>query len=182
MKTFITSDTHFGHKNIIKFCPNTRGHFLDTNHMELEMIRMWNEIVSQDDIVYMLGDVAFMQPAEAVGVLNRLNGFKILIEGNHDKKLLRHPGFHSCFREVHKYLTIDYNGIRVVMFHFPILEWDQMHYGSVHFYGHVHQNLSGLEQYRARNVGFDSTGKIVWLLDDAIADALKGDIKSRYSL
>lgn len=58
------------------------------------------------------------------------------------------------------------------------MEWNQCHRGSVHFYGHLHQNASGLENLRARNVGFDYTGKIVWDLNDAIADALTGEIKN----
>jgi calcineurin-like phosphoesterase family protein len=148
--------------------------------MREDMIRIWNDNVGPDDLTYILGDVAFLPAAEAVKIMRRLNGRKILVEGNHDRKMLNDPVFRSCFEEVHKYLWITYEGTQVIMFHFPILEWDQMHRGAVHFYGHVHGKPTGLEQYRARDVAYDATGQVVWLMEDAIADALKGEIKGHH--
>lgn len=180
MTTWITSDLHFGHTNIMKFCPDTRGHFKDVAHMNSEMIRMWNAMVQPGDLVYILGDVAFMSAPDAAKILMSLNGDKILVEGNHDRKALKDASFQKCFKEIHKYLDINYEGTKVVMFHYPIAEWDQMHRGAVHFYGHLHQNASGLEKYRARNAGFDCTGNIVTRMDDLVKDALKGEIKGHH--
>jgi calcineurin-like phosphoesterase family protein len=112
--------------------------------------------------------------------MRRLNGRKILVEGNHDRKILNDPVFRSCFEEVHKYLWITYEGTQVIMFHYPIAEWDQQHRGSVHFHGHLHGSVSGMEQYRCRDMGFDATGKIVTLMEDAIADAKLGQIKGHH--
>ncbi len=176
MTDFITSDLHFGHPNIMKFCPNTRK-FQDVHHMNGELIRMWNAEVQPTDTVYILGDISFADVRQTVETLKALNGRKILIEGNHDKKMMRETAFRAQFAEIHKYHEIQVSGVKVVMFHYPIAEWDQCHRGSVHFHGHLHQNNSGLEHLRARNVGFDYTGKLVWKLNDAIADALKGEIK-----
>lgn len=176
-KTFITSDLHFGHRGIMRFCPATRQ-FRDVEHMNAEMIRMWNELVNWDDTVYILGDVAFMNVRDAVEVLLQLNGKKILIAGNHDSKLIQHATFCACFAEIHQYLTVNYNGTRVSMFHYPIHEWDQCHRGAVHFHGHVHGKPTGLEQYRVRDVGMDATGRVVSLMDDMITDALRGAIKT----
>jgi calcineurin-like phosphoesterase family protein len=180
MKTWITSDLHFGHKNIMKFCPKTRGHYTDTDVMREDMIRIWNDNVQDGDLVYILGDVAFLPAVEAVAIMRRLNGRKILVEGNHDRKILNDPVFRSCFEEIHKYLEIRYNDTMIVMLHYPIAEWNQMHRGAVHFYGHLHGNPSGLENYRARDVAYDATGHVVWLMEDAIADALKGEIKGHH--
>lgn len=180
MKTYLTSDLHFGHKNILKFCEKNRAHYGDVDTMNESMIAEWNAIVEAEDLVYILGDVAFLPSADAVKILKRLQGRKILIEGNHDRKLLNDPVFRSCFDEIHKYHWFNYGKTMIVMFHYPIAEWDRMHHGSVHFYGHLHGNPSGLERYRARDAGFDATGKIVWLLEDAIADAMKGEIKSHH--
>ena len=180
MKKFITSDLHFGHANIMKFCPVTRAGFTSVQDMDEKMIREWNRDVSPEDEVYILGDIAFHNAQKATEIVRRLNGTKILIEGNHDVKTLNDPEFRSCFKEVHKYLRMTHNGTTVCMFHFPILEWDQMHRGSVHFYGHVHGNTTGLEKYRARDVAFDATGRVVSDLDIMIADALKGEIKSHH--
>ena len=148
--------------------------------MNREMIRMWNETVKPGDLVYILGDLAFMSAGEAVSILDQLNGDKILIEGNHDKKLLRDAKFRSCFKEVHAYYEMTYNKTFVVMGHYPFLEWNRMHHGSVNLYGHVHGATTGMEKYRSRDVGMDATGKVVSLLDDVIADALQGEIKSHH--
>jgi calcineurin-like phosphoesterase family protein len=183
MKTYLASDLHFSHKNIAKFCPKTRGHWdtrNDPEKMNQDMIQMWNAIVQPEDRVYILGDVAFCSATEAVKILQQLNGSLILIEGNHDQKSLRDPAFRSCFKEIHKYYSMTYADTRVVMFHYPIAEWDQMHRGAVHFHGHLHGSVSGLEHYRARDAGFDATGKIVWLMEDAIADAKLGQIKGHH--
>jgi calcineurin-like phosphoesterase family protein len=102
------------------------------------------------------------------------------VQGNHDRKTLNDPVFRGCFEEIHHYLDINYNGTKVCMFHYPIAEWDQMHRGSVHFHGHLHGGESGLEKYRARDMGIDATGFIVVEMERAIADAVKGEIKGHH--
>ena len=181
MTTWITSDLHFGHTNIMKFCPQSRARYNnDVDYMNEEMVLEWNATIAPDDTVYILGDVAFLPAAKAVSIMQRLNGSKILIEGNHDRKLLNDPVFRRCFVEIHQYLCITYEKTRVVMFHFPILEWDQMHRGAVHFHGHLHGNTSGLEKYRARDMGMDATGSIAITMEQAIADAMTGEIKRHH--
>jgi calcineurin-like phosphoesterase family protein len=180
MKKWITSDLHFGHANIQKFCPVTRGRFKDIADMREVMIKEWNEQVAQDDETFILGDFAFLPAKDAVEILRRLNGHKILVEGNHDRKLLNDPAFRAEFKEIHQYLRYNHDGQIVIMLHYPIYEWDQMHRGAVHFYGHVHGNKTGLEQYRARDVAFDATGRVVSNMDDMIADALKGEIRAHH--
>lgn len=179
MAFWITSDLHFGHTNIMKFCPDTRQHD-SVQDMNEYIVQEWNRKVQPDDTTYILGDVAFCHHDVAIGFMNRLNGKKILIEGNHDSKLLKMESFRDCFSEIHKYHEIKINGTTVVMFHYPITEWNRMHHGSVHLYGHLHNSLSGLEKYRARNVGMDTTGEVVVKLEDIVNDALTGDIKSHH--
>lgn len=181
MKTYITSDLHFGHQNIMKFCPVSRARYHnDISYMNEQMVKEWNEIVEPDDLTYILGDFAFLPADKATQYLRRLNGRKILIEGNHDRKLLQDIQFRAEFVEVHKYHDIVYNGTKVVMLHYPIAEWDQMHRGSVHFHGHLHGNTSGMEDFRCIDVGMDATGWIVLEMEDAIARALKGKIKGHH--
>ena len=181
MKTFITSDLHFGHKNIMNFCPQARARFRnDVDYMNEAMVLEWNQIVEPQDLVYILGDVAFLPVPKATEYMRRLNGRKILVQGNHDRKLLKDPEFYDCFDEVHHYLDITYNGTKCVMFHYPIAEWDQMHRGAVHFYGHLHGGASGIEQYRARDMVMDATGMIVVEMERAISDALTGQIKGHH--
>ena len=169
LKTWITSDLHFGHKNIMSFCPETRARFRnDVSYMTEAMIEEWNARVGTADTVYILGDVAFMSGFNASLVMMRLNGIKILVEGNHDRKTLMDANFRNSFKEVHKYLDITYDGHKIVMSHYPFLEWDQMHRGALHFFGHLHGGTTGMEKYRCMDVGMDSTGEIVISLDRAI--------------
>jgi len=182
MTTWITSDLHFGHKNIMSFYPVARARFRDdVDYMNEAMVREWNDLIGPEDTVYILGDVAFLSAEKAVATVRRLNGRKILVEGNHDRKLLQNQDFRNCFEEIHKYLDAQFNETRVVMLHYPIAEWDQMHRGAVHFHGHMHGSHSGLENYRALDVGMDATGMIAIAMDDAIRQALKGKIKEHHA-
>ena len=181
MKTWVTSDLHFGHKNIMSFCPESRARFRnDVDYMNEQMVKEWNDLIEPEDTVYILGDIAFMSGSVAGRTVMRLNGNKILIEGNHDKKTLLDSTFRGAFEEVHKYLDIIYNGTKVVMFHYPIAEWDQMHRGSVHLHGHLHGNTSGMEKFRCRDMGMDATGMIAISMEDAIKDAMRGEIKGHH--
>ncbi len=181
MRTWITSDLHFGHANIMKFCPQSRARYKnDVDYMNNTMVHEWNATIAPEDTVYILGDVAFLPADKAVAIMKRLNGTKILIEGNHDRKLLQDAEFRSCFAEVHQYLGITYEKTRVCMFHYPIAEWDQMHRGAVHFHGHLHGGESGLEKFRARDMGMDATGFIAVPMEVAIRDAMTGTIKSHH--
>ena len=180
MKTYVTADLHFGHRRIIEFCEHNRGHFTDVEHMNAEMIRMWNEIVNPEDTTYILGDVAFMSGYDAALVMMQLNGRKILVEGNHDRKTLKDINFRNQFAEIHTYLEMQYNNTHLVLFHFPINEWNQMFRGAVHLHGHTHGKVTGLEEFRVRDAGWDATGQIVTLMDDLIADAMKGKIKTHH--
>lgn len=202
---FITSDIHIGHTNIIKFCPDTRKRFLApqgdpdyllsvlndpstslrtaqailhnaSSYMTSEIIREWNENVSPEDTVYILGDVFFMNKHDAVDVINRLNGKLILIQGNHDSKIVSYNKFRERFHQIHQYLEINLNGTKVCMMHYPIKSWNGMYRGSVHLHGHLHQHNSGMEHLWCRNIHCDNTGKLVSSLSDVVADVLQGQI------
>lgn len=180
MKTFVTADIHFSHSNILKFCPETRP-YTDADHMNEEIIKGWNADVGHGDLTYILGDVAFCNANKAVTYLNRLNGRKILISGNHDVKLLKDNKFRECFNEIHVYHEMTWKGHMVCMFHYPIFKaWNRAHYGSVHLHGHLHGGVSGLEDYRARDVGIDAIGSMVVSMDDIVADALTGIIPAHH--
>jgi len=181
MNTWVTSDLHFGHKNIMSFCKAARSRFRDdVDYMNEQMVKEWNDLIDVDDTVYILGDVAFLPAQKATEYVGRLNGNKILIQGNHDRKLLNDPSFRRCFTEVHQYLSMTYNKTMVCMFHYPIAEWDQMHRGSVHLHGHLHGGISGMEEFRCRDMGMDATGRIAVSLEDAIRDAMTGKIKGHH--
>jgi len=93
---YFTSDTHFGHTNIIKYCNRP---FKDAGEMDRFIITEWNKIVTPDDTVYHMGDVAFTSPERLKHILANLNGYKILVLGNHDRAGAKM--FEYGFAEVH---------------------------------------------------------------------------------
>jgi calcineurin-like phosphoesterase family protein len=119
-----------------------------TNHI----VHDWNSKVSANDLVYHLGDVSFGDEEKTKSVLWRLNGKIILVKGNHDK-VVTNGDCSARFESITDYARISIDGHEVMMFHFPIWEWDKMHRGSFHLYGHVHGNSS--VPGRAMDVGVD---------------------------
>ena len=84
MKYWITADTHFGHKNIIKYCNRP---FRNISGMNYELVRRWNERVKSEDIVFFNGDFCFKGAAQNKSKYweEQLNGKIIFIQGNHDR-------------------------------------------------------------------------------------------------
>lgn len=147
---FFTSDTHFGHENIIKYCARP---FASVEEMDAEIIKRWNATVSKTDIVYHLGDFAFGRKGTreyAQSVLLQLNGRIHLILGNHDQEERLPQGFESIetFRE------IEVDGQKIVLFHYGMRTWRHDLRGTWHLYGHSH---GGLAPYgKSCDVGVDS--------------------------
>ena len=148
--------------------------------MDNAMREDWNNTIDPTDMVYILGDVSFNNGTQAVDYIRSLNGRKILIQGNHDEVNLRNPDFKACFEDIHVYHEIYHNKTKVCMFHYPLLEWNKMHYGSVHLHGHVHGKVSGLEKLRVRDVGYDATGRIAVEMEVIVKYALMGQIKTHH--
>ena len=85
-KVFFISDLHLGHQNIIKFAPQ-RQRFKSTLEMGEYLIEKWNSVVSSQDKVFVLGDVALNLDEyhqEARSILQKLNGRLFVVKGNHD--------------------------------------------------------------------------------------------------
>lgn len=178
-KIWFTSDNHFGHKRIHEFCPETRQHISDVNVMNEKMIEVWNKTVGDDDTVYILGDFSFMKPKETENVLRRLNGKKILVKGNHDNWL--NAELEAYFVSVHDYKKVTIDGKKVIMFHYPIWEWENMHHGSYHLFGHVHGGTT--VPGRAMDVGIDARPQKdfgLWSWGEIDAKLSKIDIRKHH--
>jgi calcineurin-like phosphoesterase family protein len=166
-KIWFTSDTHWAHKNIKKFCPNTRLGDTIEEHDE-RLIYEWNASVRPHDRVYHHGDFCFGSAAYAEHVISRLNGQKFLIYGNHDEVILGSAKLRQMFTWVGHYKEVNLpvpipvphtkndkpKMQKVVMFHFPIFEWHKIHRGAFHTYGHVHGDIQ--LPGRAMDVGIDT--------------------------
>lgn len=142
MRKFYIADTHFGHTNILRLC--NRG-FVDVEEMNKTMILNWNARVTNNDIVYIIGDFAFKFSEEKiVNLLRILNGKKVLIVGNHDYKNLNSKDFRNCFIEITPMKTIYDETVneKVILCHYPIVEWEGYFRGSYLVYGHIHNNVT----------------------------------------
>jgi calcineurin-like phosphoesterase family protein len=140
MTVFFTSDTHFGHKNIIKYCNRP---FQTAYEMDEAMIANWNSVVKPTDTIYHLGDFGFTHADKIVNVLKRLNGKKIFIMGNHDKQM-RDPSIRPFFEEMTNYKEIYVrNKQKVVLSHYPFASWNGSFHGSFHLHGHCHNTYFG---------------------------------------
>jgi calcineurin-like phosphoesterase family protein len=152
---FFASDHHFYHKNIQKFCPMTRfGE--DVEQMNELMIEAHNKKVKPGSLVYFLGDFSFGTAEQTNKVLSRLNGDKHLIYGNHDKVIKGDRSIQNMFVTVQDYKKIHIDKISVVLFHFPIMEWDQAHRGAYHLFGHVHGEMVSKPHGRSMDEGIDA--------------------------
>ena len=114
---WFTSDTHFGHENIIRFCNRP---FKNAEEMNAELIKRWRETVPGDGIVFHLGDFAHGSSRLWNDILSALPGHKYLILGNHDMKSLR-QGYMSKFEHVAQQMTIRVGGQAIVLNHNPFL-------------------------------------------------------------
>jgi calcineurin-like phosphoesterase family protein len=118
---------------------------------------------------------------DANEILSRLKGKKYLIQGNHEK-YLDDPMFKQrAFEWVKDYYVLNYKGIDIILFHFPILQWHKSHRGSIHLYGHVHNSGVRYPDFeeklemlgkKAINVGVDVHDFYPVSIDQIIATAM----------
>ena len=122
--------------------------------MHETIIRNHNEVVPENGLLYILGDVAMGKDvASVVTMLNRMNGRKVLIRGNHDVIMMKEQSFRDCFEMIAEYYRPTLHGHKIAMFHYPIAEWDQAYRGSWHLHGHIHLGVAPIEPSKFLNVG-----------------------------
>lgn len=168
---FFTSDLHFGHRKVAEL----RGHddFVDHDRFIREV---WRSQVTDDDIVYVLGDIS-LNGNHGLNCLRDLPGRKRLIAGNHDAV---HPKFSKAANAMPKWLevfetiasagTVKIGGRRVLLSHYPYTgdsgpvdrdrQWRLPNHGELLLHGHTHSDkayTSGLELH----VGWDTWRALV---------------------
>lgn len=156
---FITSDTHFGDESIRRY---ENRPFSSVREMDEELIRRWNEKVSDEDVVWHLGD--FCVPGKEEEYLKRLHGKVILVRGNHDE-LSNEQYRRAGFQEVYD-LPVLYEGFWILS-HEPLYVNENMPYANL--FGHVH----GSKQY----VNFSSQHYVVCVERSGYAPIAFEDVK-----
>jgi calcineurin-like phosphoesterase family protein len=165
-KKFVISDHHFGHAGIIDFESRPFSH---VEEMTETMIEKWNSVVAQEDIVYHLGDFSFLNQEKTGSILNRLNGYKILIMGNHDRGRTRLWWLEAGFQEVSEHALV-YNGF-FFLSHEPMYMNKHMPYVNIH--GHIHGQKYEGNQYI--NVCVEHLNYTPILMDTLIKQVVPGE-------
>ena len=138
---FLTSDTHFFHTNVLKYCNRPFG---SVEEMNRALIDNWNSVVGPDDHVYHLGDFSFGNNEKWNSILEPgvLNGNIHLILGNHDVPRIFKEGIKRerfCEITYQKMLLVD--GWTIFLNHFPFLDFsNNIDHEVIALCGHVHYN------------------------------------------
>lgn len=155
MKTFFTSDTHFGGERTRKL---SHRPFKNTKQMDKALIKNWNKLVKKDDVVYHLGDFGNYE------VVKKLNGKIIFLFGNYERYSLKNNfdsdlekftnhllglGFHKVHAKPF-YISEELFGRKVKLCHEPTCASKR----SLNFFGHVHR-LNFIKDFGI-NVGTDN--------------------------
>lgn len=155
MKKFYIADLHLYHTDIIRTCNRP---FNSIDEMHQEIVLKWNNKVKKNDIVHILGDVGAptnkVEIKKIAKLLKYLNGKKILVIGNHDREAIKDIDFRRCFLEIKEYHRVYDSGKKVVMFHYPIEDWEGAKKGVYHLHGHIHKEHI-TERKNRYNVGAD---------------------------
>jgi calcineurin-like phosphoesterase family protein len=163
MNIFFTSDVHFGHTNIIKYCNRP---FTNVETMDDAIVHNWNSTVGPNDVVYHLGDWAFHN----YHMIGELRGNIFSIPGNHDlereKKIL--PYLTNGFLPEIHYVKLDKTH-RFVLCHYPFETWRREY--TYHLHGHTH-GTAGVKRNRL-DVGMDAMKEFRPIHVDEILDRMK---------
>lgn len=148
MKIWITSDTHFFHKNIIEYCNRP---FQSVEEMNDRMIQNWNEKISNEDVVFHCGDFGFGNFDTIKNIFVRLNGNKNLIKGNHDR-LKNREYMDIGFKLYNKDITFPFEEFKIRLSHYPT-ETSEDNF-LLNLRGHSHGN--GLNKRNEIDIGVDT--------------------------
>lgn len=154
-KVFFTSDLHFGHTNIIKYCGRP---FKTVDEMNAALVENWNKTVPENGIVFDLGDFAIGGSSVWETFATQLNGEHHLILGNHDIKNFR-TGYEKFFASVSMQQVIEVDGISIWLNHYPYLCFGGSYkddHSVWNLFGHVHTTKTGYDGKDAERVAFNT--------------------------
>ncbi len=134
-KLWIIGDTHFGHKQVIRYCDRP---FTSVENMNETIISNWNKRIKDGHDVIVAGDFSLTSKEVCERICKSLNGNKLLIKGNHDNHSNQY--YRDCgFTDVSKYpIIIDEFWI---ISHMPLHMSANCSFYNIH--GHLHNNLAG---------------------------------------
>lgn len=147
MRKLYISDLHLFHDNVIKF---DNRPFENVEEMKETLVANWNGAVNKSDHVYVLGDMFWRNPHEAVKVLQRLNGNIHLIKGNHD--FIKTAEYKKRFAEI-----VDFKRIKdvvggetrpVILSHYYMPFYPTHYRGGILLHGHTHMTDEAVDEFK----------------------------------
>jgi len=151
---YFTADLHFSHKKIMAYCGRQ---FANVDVMDNHIIKKYNSVVGVNDTCYILGDITLAATKQKLfQLVNRLNGTKILIAGNHDRYSVTEY-LELGFSTVHSHMKLVHNTTEVYLAHDPAFAQIP---NTVWFCGHVHKLFKKLKT--AANTKVVNVGVDVW--------------------
>lgn len=167
MNTWLISDTHFGHTNMIKLCDRPQD-------FNAQMIANWQKLIKPEDHIIHLGDVFMGKGSKSFAeeIFPSLPGEKSLILGNHDrekKSFYEKLGFY-VYDDYQVWVPHDYENLgSVVLTHYPLCrDYDKW---KMNIHGHIHNSGYAPGTPRKRryvNVSVEETGYAPVLVEDVI--------------
>lgn len=142
-KVWFTSDLHFWHKNICKYCNRP---YETIEEMNEAIIANWNSVVKEDDVVFVLGDLGFCGIEKLRHLMSQLKGKIFLIQGNHDSdKVVDKLYEEGLIKDYFKLLEVtiindeECPNQQLTLCHFPMIDWYNKEKGAWMIHGHQHQ-------------------------------------------
>lgn len=142
-KVWFTSDLHFWHKNICKYCGRP---YETVEQMNAGIVNNWKQLIKDDDTVFVLGDLGFCGIEKLRAEIEQLPGQIYVIQGNHDSdKILAKLKEEGLIKDYCKlqYVTIigdeECPEQDLTLCHFPMVDWYNKEKGAWMVHGHQHQ-------------------------------------------
>lgn len=182
---YFTADLHFCHSNLIKPELPFRMQFKDIKEHDEYIMNMWNEIVTDEDDVYVVGDMFLKNIKKSRWILEQLKGRINLVLGNHDQIALKLQKTTNRFSTITNRIHLkipDENAHRnqqdIILDHFAGIVWNKCHYGSWQLFGHSHGRLDPKTlSPRQMDVGIDVHHRLITY--DEIKNMIKENEQNR---
>ncbi len=174
-KIWLSSDLHFGHDR--EFIWSPRG-FNSIEEHDKTIIKNWNDLVSWDDEVWLLGDCILGNNDAGCRKLNQLAGKIYIVPGNHDTatRLQMYANIRPTILVMPLAYNLKYHGYNFYLSHYPTLTSNlenssELRRHVINLYGHTHQKTNFYEDMPFMyHVGVDSHNCTPILLDDIIEE------------
>jgi len=186
MTVWVTSDIHFDHRNIAKYCPHRQtksfnGEPTDESIQEMNelIVHNINSMVAPDDDLWIIGDVCMGQIKNSIKYIPRINGKKHLVKGNHDKTLVKFIregetefAVKDLFESIHDMWelshTFEGKKVKVFLCHYPMEHWNSQ--CEFHLHGHMHSNpdTCSISPFKKMDIGLDGNYMFPRKLDDVL--------------